>query len=123
MLFDRGLMKFYHKAIITGNNVKLFGLDVFKYTNGVKYLFAVALDESYEEGTVMFLYQLPNGNLQDELRFADDLLDYEVRVNFFNWFDLMISQVAIKGGCTDLEAKRVQDTVFRLKFLRDTLNK
>lgn len=122
MLFSHGLKKYKHKMILMEScGAKLFVIDVFKAQNSVEYAFAIDLRDEVAVGTLSFLYQLPNGNLTDEVRWFDSLLQYELITNYVNWADIMIKQVAIKNGCNEKNAQRVQDTMFRLMSAHDQM--
>ena len=100
---------------------KVFVIDIFKYNNNVEYAFVIDLRDEVEIGTVSFLYKLPNGNTAEEANLFDPLLRYELEINYENWADLMIKQVAIKNGCNEKNAQRVQDTMFRLMSVHDRM--
>lgn len=122
MFFKRGLQKWYHKMILLESwGTKVFVIDIFKYNNNVEYAFVIDLRDEVEIGTVSFLYKLPNGNTAEEANLFDPLLRYELEINYENWADLMIKQVAIKNGCNEKNAQRVQDTMFRLMSVHDRM--
>ena len=122
MFFKRGLQKWYHKMILLESwGTKVFVIDIFKYNNNVEYAFVIDLRDEVEIGTVSFLYKLPNGNTAEEANLFDPLLRYELEINYVNWADLMIKQVAIKNGCNEKNAQRVQDTMFRLMSVHDRM--